>query len=132
MSTKHPAEVLADDLDRMWEQLDPVDDWRPVIDASGEMLRRIPALEAERDALRAEVEQWQRSFLDQPAVTEQFRAEVERLTTERDDAIRQQAGALDLVSRIRFALGDNGRRMQPELIAYCRDLREQAAQRNKA
>ena len=36
-----------------------------------------------------------------------------------DDA----ASALDLISRVRFALGDNGKRMQPELIEYCADLR---------
>ena len=30
--------------------------------------------------------------------------------------------ALHLVSRIREALGDNGKRMQDELLAYCREL----------
>lgn len=35
-----------------------------------------------------------------------------------DDA----AGALDLLSRVRFALGDNGTRMQDELLVYCREL----------
>lgn len=36
----------------------------------------------------------------------------------RDDA----TAALDLVSRIRMALNDNGKRMQDELLAYCREL----------
>ncbi len=37
-----------------------------------------------------------------------------------------KAAALGLVSSIRFALGDNGRRMQPELIEWCRGLRDHA------
>ena len=36
----------------------------------------------------------------------------------RDDA----TAALDLMSRVRMALNDNGKRMQDELIDYCRDL----------
>lgn len=35
-----------------------------------------------------------------------------------DDA----TSALDLISRVRFALGDNGTRMQAEFLDYCRDL----------
>ena len=45
---------------------------------------------------------------------------------ERDEARRDAWAALDLVSRIRFALGDDGKRMQDELIAYCAELRELA------
>lgn len=41
---------------------------------------------------------------------------------ERDDAKADATAALDLVSRIRFALGDNGKRMQDELIEYCKEL----------
>jgi len=41
----------------------------------------------------------------------------------RDDA----TAALDLVSRIRMALNDNGKRMQDELLAYCRELVEKEA-----
>lgn len=37
---KHEALELADDLDRMFDQLDPVDDWREVVDSSGETIRR--------------------------------------------------------------------------------------------
>ena len=44
------------------------------------------------------------------------------------DAIvaRSEIGALDLVSRIREALGDNGTRMQDDLLEYCRELRDSA------
>lgn len=48
--------AIADDLDRMYDQLDPVDDWRPAISAAGDELRRqhaeIERLTAERGALR--------------------------------------------------------------------------------
>lgn len=37
-----------------------------------------------------------------------------------DDAM----SALDLLSRVRFALGDNGKRMQDKLIVYCAGMRE--------
>ena len=50
MSNQHEALRLADELDRMYDQLDPVDDWRPVIDAAGEALRQIPRLEAARSS----------------------------------------------------------------------------------
>ena len=45
-----------------------------------------------------------------------------RLRTEVEASKRHAAGCLDLVSRIRFALGDNGKRMQPELIEWCKTL----------
>ena len=48
-----------------------------------------------------------------------LRAEVARLEAEKAEADANQIAALDLVSRIRFALGDNGKRMQGELIVYC-------------
>ena len=57
----------------------------------------------ERDALRAQVD-------DLKAAGRQAR----------DDA----TAALDLVSRIRMALNDNGKRMQDELLEYCRELVE--------
>ncbi len=53
-------------------------------------------------------------------------AEIERLTAELEDAKRGQTGALDLVSRIRWAVGDHGARMQPELIEYLRQMRTDA------
>lgn len=54
--------------------------------------------------------------------------------TEKNDELREAgrksaddaASALDLLSRIRFALGDNGTRMQDELLEYCRELRDSA------
>jgi hypothetical protein len=33
-----------------------------------------------------------------------------------------ETGLLHLVAEIRAALGDNGKRMQPELMDYCREL----------
>lgn len=55
---------------------------------------------------------------------------IARLTAELADAQRSQAGALDLVSRIRWAIGDDGARMQPELIAHMKKLRVQAEKRD--
>ena len=37
-----------------------------------------------------------------------------------------ETGALYLLARIREALGDNGARMQDELLEYCRELRDSA------
>ena len=44
------------------------------------------------------------------------------------DAIvaRSETGALMLVAQIREALGDNGTRMQAELLDYCAELRDAA------
>lgn len=53
---------------------------------------------------------------------------INALEAERDEAGRQQAAALTLVSHIRQALGDNGRRMQDELIEHCRELAKAAAE----
>ena len=39
-----------------------------------------------------------------------------------DELERQETGALYFVAQIREALGDNGTRMQDELLAYCREL----------
>ena len=52
--TKSKAQMLADESDRLWEQLDPVDDWRPVMDEIAAELRRLDAVEAERDALASQ------------------------------------------------------------------------------
>ena len=49
-------------------------------------------------------------------------AEIERLSAALAEAIDQQMHALDLVSRIRWALGDKGLRMQDELIEHCKVL----------
>lgn len=52
--TKHPADVLADRLDRV--EVTNRSDAQAVADAA-DMLRRIPALEAERDALAEKLDQ---------------------------------------------------------------------------
>jgi len=49
-------ESLAVELVRIWGQLDPVDEWRPVLDQAAAGLRRLAAVEAERDQLRQRVE----------------------------------------------------------------------------
>lgn len=40
--------------------------------------------------------------------------------------VRADEPALRLVADIRFALGDDGKRMSDELVEYCRDLRKDA------
>ena len=40
-----------------------------------------------------------------------------------DELERQETGALYLVAQIREALGDDGQRMQDELLDYCRKLK---------
>ena len=52
-------------------------------------------------------------------------AELEGQTCNAEELRQARADAtssLDLVSRIREALGDNGTRMQDELLVYCREL----------
>ena len=53
---KKRPESLAVELVRIWGQLDPVDEWRPVLDQAAAGLRRLAAVEAERDQLRQRVE----------------------------------------------------------------------------
>lgn len=54
-------------------------------------------------------------------------AEVERLREERDRLAATDAGAaLGLLVRMRFACGDNGKRMQDELEDYLRGLAKDA------
>ena len=48
------------------------------------------------------------------------------LEQQRNAAADDAAGALDLVSRLREALGDHGLRMQDELLKYCRELAARA------
>lgn len=50
----------------------------------------------------------------------------EALTAERDDAVRGMTSALRLVCDLRWALGDRGGRMQPELLEFARQLRKDA------
>lgn len=51
---------------------------------------------------------------------------IEALTAERDDAVRGMTSALLLVCDLRWALGDRGGRMQPELIEFARQMRQSA------
>ena len=51
-----------------------------------------------------------------------LRAQVDDLKTAGRQARDDATAALDLVSRIRMALNDNGKRMQDELLIYCREL----------
>lgn len=50
---------------------------------------------------------------------EKFAAAIEARVRESDPALR-------LVAEIRFAIGDEGKRMQDELVEYCRELRKDA------
>lgn len=43
-----------------------------------------------------------------------------------DRITASEAGAFDLLSRMRFACGDNGKRMQDELEVYLRELKRDA------
>jgi hypothetical protein len=51
-----------------------------------------------------------------------WRPALDSIRQEVEQAQRDNASAFDLLSRIRFALGDNGKRMQDELIEYCKEL----------
>lgn len=51
-------------------------------------------------------------------------ARVEELEESARKSADEAAGALGLLSRVRFALGDNGKRMQLELLGYCAELRD--------
>ena len=51
-----------------------------------------------------------------------LRAELEQARQDRNDARAERQAALSLVANIRFALGDNGLRMQDELVEWCKTL----------
>lgn len=53
-----------------------------------------------------------------------LREENEELKRQRDNETAASAAALRLVADIRFALGDDGKRMQDELVAWCKELRQ--------
>lgn len=53
-------------------------------------------------------------------------AENEALSAQHEAAKEHAAAALALLSRMRFACGDNGARMQDELEQYLRELRQDA------
>ena len=59
--------------------------------------------------------------------TEDFQAEhIAALEARVAELEAPETGALHLLARIREALGDNGTRMQDELLAYCREMRDSA------
>ena len=58
---------------------------------------------------------------------EEALAQVEALKESGRKSADDAASALDLLSRVRFALGDNGTRMQSDLITYCAELRDAMA-----
>lgn len=53
---------------------------------------------------------------------QQIREELERLRAENARLLGDHTTALRLVADVRAAIGDDGKRMQPELIEYCRKL----------
>ncbi|MHC9085369.1 hypothetical protein ACYX7E_10055 [Luteimonas sp. RIT-PG2_3] len=55
-----------------------------------------------------------------------LRREADELRSDAEEAKRDQAAALGLLSRMRFACGDDGKRMQDELEAYLGELRRDA------
>lgn len=75
--------------------------------------------------LRHQYQELQKAYHWKGCVNDELSHHVERLTAE-------HASALALVADIRAALGDNGKRMQPELIEYCRSLSAAEAERDEA
>ena len=63
---------------------------------------------------------------DEDLLTDDALDHYQTLEQQRNAAADDAAGALDLVSRIREALGDHGLRMQDELLEYCRELAARA------
>lgn len=53
-----------------------------------------------------------------------LREENEELKRQRDNEVAASAAALRIVADIRFALGDDGKRMQDELVCWCKELRQ--------
>jgi hypothetical protein len=51
-----------------------------------------------------------------------WRPALDSLRDDLEQARKDNISAFDLLSRVRFALGDNGKRMQDELIEYCKEL----------
>jgi hypothetical protein len=56
-----------------------------------------------------------------------WRADAEAAGSDLMEARAESVRVLDLVSRIRWALGDNGKRMQDELIEWCREIASERA-----
>lgn len=122
---------------RMLHQMSP----EKIIDAcmggaESEPERRAKVAEADALKCAKDAAHWEKRFnevwcslIDQAFMAKEreeelnlLRDELEGVRTELTKTQMESAGALDLVYRIRFALGDNGKRMQDELIAYCKHL----------
>lgn len=65
---------------------------------------------------------WTECAREKDRETTVLHAELEHTQIVLKRAQQDAISALDLVSRIREALGDNGKRMQDELIEYCKKL----------
>lgn len=57
---------------------------------------------------------------------QQMREELERLRAENARLLGDNAAALRLVADVRAAIGDDGKRMQPELVEYCVAMKRDA------
>ena len=57
---------------------------------------------------------------------QQMREELERLRAENARLLGDHAAALRLVADVRAAIGDDGKRMQPELVEYCKAMKRDA------
>jgi len=66
------------------------------------------------------------SFFRKPTPDQQ---RIQELEAELEAARRDHTEALLLIAHIRTALGDNGKLMPDELIAYCKELRSKSAKR---
>lgn len=101
--TKHPAEALADECEESAEG------WIIEVDTrmrSAAMLRRIPALEAERGVLLAAVEEWRKLADWQSARLAKMDAERDQLRAEL--AALKRRAALDELARIDQDLAAGG------------------------
>jgi hypothetical protein len=97
-------------------------------------LIRWQKLEKEQTAaLRAELEQTKRerdqARWDSDCKSRELVSVHEDLCAKWTEARDNATAALGLVCAVRFALGDNGLRMQDELIAYCKELRSEHEER---
>lgn len=54
---------------------------------------------------------------------EQLQADLARVTAERDRKVEENASLLRLIADCRFAVGDDGKRMQDEFVGYLRGLK---------
>lgn len=57
---------------------------------------------------------------------QQMRDELDRLRAENARLLGDHEAALRLVADVRAAIGDDGKRMQPELIEYCKAMKRDA------